>query len=243
MDRRQPKPAPALVVGEPGGEPPGLIFADPAVVVVVEMALGHGGVQARDDDREVGHFEQGPRLVGGEADPLDAVVEPAERLRVVTPLPPVRPGGLTAVGFLVAEVPAARGPVDVMVARHDRHVPARQVDRLGQRGEEVHDLIELARKAPLRQVPGDDHQVRPQVIVLRQVGQVVMQAAEQGVVCLVGGSQAVPAEQVVPAELHVRHVQHGQLLRLPAPGRTQAGRARPARAQAARAEQVRPRQR
>ena len=57
------------------GEPAQLTLADPAVVILVEVALAHRRVQARDDEPQIVDGPQAPRPVGGELDALDARVE------------------------------------------------------------------------------------------------------------------------------------------------------------------------
>ncbi len=212
VHRRQAQPTPVPVFGQPIGEPAQLALSDPTVVISVAVALGHGGVQPGHHHREIGHLEQRPRLVRGEAHPLDSLVELLERGGEVLPFRPVRCHRLALICFLTLEVGLAGFEVDVVVAGHDSHPPVGQVHRLGQRGEEPPYLVELAAQAPGGQVTGDHHQVRTQSVVPGQQVQVIVQPPEQDVTGPVGRDLAIPAEELIAAELGIRHVQHHQLV-------------------------------
>ncbi len=118
------QPALIPVPGEPIGEPAQLMLPDPAVVVRVTVALGHGGVQPGDDHREIGHLEQRPGLVRGEAHPVNALVESLECGGEVFPFRPVRCHRLALIRFLPQEVGLAGVAVDVVIAGYQGHVPA-----------------------------------------------------------------------------------------------------------------------
>lgn len=143
-------------------------------MVTVKVALGHGGVQPGHHHREIGHLEQRPRFVRGEAHPVDTLVVLLERGGEVLPFRPVRRHGLALVRLFAQEVGCAGRSIDVVVARHDGHVPPGQLHRLGRCGQEVRHLVELAPQVPLGQVAGDHHQVRAQLMVAGEGVQVVV---------------------------------------------------------------------
>lgn len=212
VDHADPQPAPLLEHPQPVGEPAELGLANPAVVVLVAVALGHGRVQPRHHQPQVGQLEQRPRLVDVEGDRLLAGVEAVEHRLEVLPLRPERRHRLLLARLAVGEIGLARGAADVVVARHHQHPPPRQVQGRRQLLEELPHLLELRRPCPLGEVPGDHHQVRPEPARLRQAPQVLVQPREQRVHVLVADGQAAAAEQVVVAELRVGQMQDGDRL-------------------------------
>ena len=129
VDRAEHQPAVLPVRPEPLGEPRQLRLPDPAIVVGVLVALGHGRVQAGHDQLQIGNLEQGPRLswhelrtdIAFQAGCVVRRVEPVKHIRVVLPFRPVRRLRLSFVAFLGGEVRRAHRPVDVMVSRDHRH--------------------------------------------------------------------------------------------------------------------------
>jgi hypothetical protein len=202
-----PQPAALLERAQALGEPAELPLPDPAMVVAVAVALGHGGVQPGDHQPQLGQLEQGPRLVDVEADGLLALVEAVEHGCEQLPLGPEGHLGLLLVGFALEEVGLAGGAADVVVAGDDQHPAPGQPQGLAERLQERPHLLELARPGPLGQVAGDHHQVGVEPVGGGQPAQIDVEAREQRVPVLVVDGQAAAAEQMVAPELRVGKVQ------------------------------------
>lgn len=156
--RADAQPALVLVAAHGLGEPGGLVAADEAVLLLLAVAVGDGGVESGDDGAQFGDREEGPGLVAVE-DGVQSLVEPAEQAGVVAPLGPVRRLRCHLVGLAGVEVGQGGGLVHVLCARDDHHALGRQVELGAQGGEEAEGLVALAGAAGGGEVAGDDHQV------------------------------------------------------------------------------------
>ncbi len=165
MDRRQAEPAVVAVPRQVAGEPAELGLADPAVVIIGLVTLGHGRVEAGYDHLQVGHLEQRPGLVWREAGGRRVAVELGEHRRELLPFRPVRRRGQLLGGSLGGEVTLAGRPVHVVVARHDRDMASGQSGGVGQLGQELQYLAEFAGHALLGQIAGDDDQIRAKAVL------------------------------------------------------------------------------
>lgn len=156
--RADAQPALVLVAAHGLGEPGCLVAADEAVLLLLAVAVGDGGVESGDDGAQFGHREEGPGLVAVE-DGVQSLVEAAEQAGVVAPLGPVRRLRCHLVGLAGVEVGRGGGLVHVLCARDDHHALGRQVELGAQGGEEAEGLVALAGAAGGGEVAGDDHQV------------------------------------------------------------------------------------
>jgi hypothetical protein len=157
---QRPDPQPPLLLVRPQrlGEPGRLLGPDQAVLVVEPVAVGHRRVQARDHRVQLGHGEEGPRLVAVEDD-VQALVQLLEEPGEVPPLGPVRRPGRHLVGLAGAEVGPAGRLVDVPAAGDEGDPVRFEAEEGAQPGEEGERLVELAGAAGGGQVTGDHQQV------------------------------------------------------------------------------------
>ncbi len=166
-----PQPALALVGPQGLREPGGLLAPDQPVLVVTPMAVRHGRVQPRDHGVQLGHGEEGPRLIAVEDD-VEPLVQLLEQPGEVPPLGPVRRPGRHLVGLAGAEVGLAGRLVDVLAARDEGDPVRFEPEQRAQPGEEGEGLLELAPAAGGGQITGDDQQVRGGRPGIRQLDQV-----------------------------------------------------------------------
>ena len=191
------------------------------------MAFAHRGVQARDDDLEFGDGKRAERAVVDErrAIPCDQIIVAAAKLignllvEIGEQPREVFPAG-EAEGFaeFLPPLPADEillGPeaVDVVIARNDRDAMALgglNAEQVGETDEELSGLRELFLLRPFREIAGDGDDVRLELEVAFQSGQVFTQAGEEHVVGEVATGAAPrvesPEDMVLP-KLRVREVQ------------------------------------
>lgn len=214
VQHAQPEPVLPLKPPQLGLEPLPLGLAYVAVVRAVLVAFGDSRVEAGNDQLQVGHFVQRPRLFQREADRFglargQVAVEGLKQIDEMAPLGPVRRQGLPFVGFTVVEVRLASHAIDVVVARHEHDAGWGQGQVGRQAGQERADVLELQFLAHLGQIARDDDQLRGQPFVGPQLIQIVRQSLQQRVKLIIGRRQAEPTKAMLGAELNVRQVQQG----------------------------------
>ncbi len=156
-----PQPA---VPGEPEqgvGGAVELLGAQPSVVN--QMRLGHGRVQPRHHDLQIGYGKIRPFFADLETDVRVRAVETAQQPVEERPFRPVRRDRLLVGDLLLEKIGFAEFLVDVMAARDDCEPIVVEAQGVGQPGQHVIRLLELAFRARPGEVAGDDDEIRKQL--------------------------------------------------------------------------------